>query len=233
MHDVAGLPAKRDDCWNRIGVYGDASCPQLKQHAHCRNCPIYSGVAMMLLDRQHPAGYLEEWIGYVSAPRSKSRGRTRHSAIVFRIGAEWFALPTLVFDEVAPLRAIHSVPHRRAGAVLGVVNVRGELLICVSLAQMLGLGDAEPHRAKHRTSEAGLGGIGRLVVIRHESGRIAFPVDEVVRTHRYYADELKAVPATIAKATSKYTKGMLAWRDRMVGCLDEQLIVQTLNRSVA
>ena len=231
MHDVAGLPAKRDDCWNRIGVHGDASCPQLKQHAHCRNCPVYSGAAMMLLDRHHPARYVEEWIDYVSRPRGKSKIRTRHSVIVFRIGAEWFALPTLVFDEVAPLRAIHSVPHRRAGAVLGVANVRGELLICVSLAQMLGLDGAEPQ--EHRTADAGIAGVRRLVVIRHESGRLAFPVDEVVRTHRYYADELKAVPATVAKATSKYTKGMLSWRDRMVGCLDEQLIAQTLNRSVA
>src|SRR4029077_5730556 len=46
-----GMPAARpdgaammpalvvDDCWNRIGVRGDASCPELKHHVHCRNCP--------------------------------------------------------------------------------------------------------------------------------------------------------------------------------------------------
>ncbi len=34
-----------DDCWNRIGVRGDGSCPELKRHIHCRNCPVYSAAA--------------------------------------------------------------------------------------------------------------------------------------------------------------------------------------------
>ena len=34
-----------NDCWNKIGVRGDGSCPELKQHAHCRNCPVYASVA--------------------------------------------------------------------------------------------------------------------------------------------------------------------------------------------
>src|SRR2546422_1979826 len=37
--------------------------------------------------------------------------------------------------EVAERRVIHSLPHRRTGIVLGVVNVRGELLVCVSLGR--------------------------------------------------------------------------------------------------
>jgi hypothetical protein len=41
------------------------------------------------------------------------------------------------------------------------------------------------------------------------------------------------VPATIARSATSFTKGLLVWRDRMVGCLDEELVIQALNRSLA
>ena len=40
-----------DDCWNRIGIHGDKSCPLLSEHIHCRNCAVYSAAATRLLDR--------------------------------------------------------------------------------------------------------------------------------------------------------------------------------------
>ena len=39
-----------DDCWNRIGVRGDQSCPLLIEHIHCRNCALYAAAAIRLLD---------------------------------------------------------------------------------------------------------------------------------------------------------------------------------------
>lgn len=216
-----------DDCWNRIGVRGDASCPELRQHVHCRNCPVYSAAALTLLDRDLPADYLSAWTGHFARGRQVQEADT-HSAIIFRIGSEWFALPTLLFDEVAEQRPIHSLPHRRGGTVLGLVNVRGELLICVSLGKLLGLGDA----ALPTPDQDGIAR-RRLVVIRYEGGRVAFPVDEVHSTHRYHPHELKAVPATVVKAASAHTKAVLSWQDKTVGYLDDQLLVHTLNRSVA
>lgn len=67
----------------------------------------------------------------------KSAGKL--SFVVFRIGPELFALPTQVLHEVAESRGIHSLPHRRHSVVLGLVNIRGELLICVSVGRLLGL----------------------------------------------------------------------------------------------
>ena len=37
-----------NDCWNKIGVRGDASCAELERHIHCRNCPTYSAAAVRL-----------------------------------------------------------------------------------------------------------------------------------------------------------------------------------------
>ena len=33
------------DCWNKIGVSGDLSCPELNTHIHCRNCPVFAAAA--------------------------------------------------------------------------------------------------------------------------------------------------------------------------------------------
>ena len=216
-----------NDCWNKIGVRGDGSCPELERHVHCRNCPVYSSAATRLLDADLPAGHLEEWTGHFSRPQ-ETTAAGMHSVVIFRIAAEWLALPTSVFKEVAALRTIHSLPHRRNGAVLGLVNVRGELLVCVSLAEVLGLDKIDPPKAeKFHASHR------RLLVISREGGRLVFPVDEVHGIHRCASEELKPVPATVAKATATYTKSVFAWQKKTVGCLDDQLLCYTLNRSLA
>ena len=220
-------PAPIDDCWNKVGVWGDRSCPALVQHAHCRNCPVYSEAAVTLLEGELPSGYVEEWTKHFAAP-DHAHDPDGHTVVLFRIGAEWLSLPTAVCTEVASLRTIHSLPHRHDRVVLGLVNVRGELLICVTLGEVLGLdGPDEPagegRRVEHR----------RLLVIRREGSQFVFPADEVHGIHRVLPRDVSAVPATVARATATYTKAMLAWRDNAVGCLDDQLLFYKLNRSLA
>lgn len=228
MSDTA-IPFARaglNDCWNKIGVRGDGSCPELEHHVHCRNCPVYSASAAKLLDADLPAGHLAEWTGHFSNERPVEEANTQ-SVVIFRIGTEWLALPTAVFEEVAALRPMHTLPHRRSGIVLGLANVRGRLLVGVSLGDVLGLEKVSSQkREKARTQH------GRLLVISREGHRLVFPVDEVHGIHRSQPRELTEVPATVAKATATYTKAVLAWRDKTVGCLDDQLLFYTLNRSL-
>jgi chemotaxis-related protein WspD len=231
MGEVAGTTSDRrniiKDCWNKIGVRGDRSCVELEQHVHCRNCPTYSAAALTLLDRDLPAGYLSEWTAHFAGRKALDEPDI-HSAIIFRIASEWFAFPTLALDEVVEPRTIHSLPHLRSSVVLGLVNVRGELLICVSLAKMLRLGETTSVDAKHKGIDS-----KRLVVIRHSGGRVAFPTDEVQSIHRYHPRELKSVPATIAKASAAYINALLPLQGKTVGCLDDQLLTQALDRIVA
>ncbi len=214
------------DCWNRIGVRGDLSCQELKQHAHCRNCPIYSAAGVALLDRELTPEYREERSIHFARAEEVEALETR-SAFIFRIGVEWFALPASILDEVSDLRVIHSLPHRRNGIVVGLVDVRGELLICVSLGRMLGL-EGSPAATPVEASKAR----PRLVVIRHDGGRTAFTADEVRGFQRYHPSKLKAVPITIAKGSSRYTNAILPWEDKAVGHLDEALVIHALNRSI-
>ncbi|MDW8307886.1 MAG: chemotaxis protein CheW [Verrucomicrobiales bacterium] len=135
------------DCWRTIGVQGTATCVELQKFVHCRNCPVYSAAALQLLDRPLWPEYLREQTLHYAEPRRKTTP-ARLSVLVFRLGWEWLALPTVAFQEIVEVRFIHSLPHRRNGIVLGLVNVRGELIVCVSLGRLLGLETAAGAPAK-------------------------------------------------------------------------------------
>jgi chemotaxis-related protein WspD len=53
------------------------------------------------------------------------------SMLVFRLGREWLALPATSLVEVTALRPLHRVPHRTSGVLEGLVNIRGQLQLCV------------------------------------------------------------------------------------------------------
>ncbi|MDB6123936.1 MAG: chemotaxis signal transduction protein [Pedosphaera sp.] len=207
-----------------MGVIGDGTCPELAKFVHCRNCPIYSLAGVRLLDRELPANYRREWTEYFSREKKQTvAGKT--SVITFRIDTEWLALSIAVFQEVLEQRNIHSLPHRQKGIVLGLVNVRGGLVICVSLGRLLGL-------EREQNNEKPLTDYNRLVVTEWNGNRLAFPANEVYGIHRYQQEELSEIPATIARTSSNFTKGILRWMDRSIGCLDEELLFSTLNRSL-
>ncbi|MFD2270532.1 chemotaxis protein CheW [Undibacterium arcticum] len=214
-----------DDCWNRVGIRGNGSCPELRQHVHCRNCPTYSAAAAVLLDRILPDDDSGTWNGGAATIHRTVTADTE-SALIFRIGEEWLALPSYVIKEVAELRKIHSLPHQRNQAMLGITNIRGALLMCVSLTQMLGLDDAvDARQTQNRLLSQ------RLLVLSHQGHCVVFPVAEVYGIHRFPVADLKAAPMTVARATATYTRAIVAWRDKTVGLLDAELLFYTLNRS--
>ena len=215
------------DCWNRIGVRGDSSCPELKKHIHCRNCPVFSAAAVDMLNGELPPDHLARWTGHVGQEKWVAELDT-HSIIVFRIGAEWLALPTAVFKEIASIRAVHPLPHQPNRLVLGVTNIRGELLVCVSLQQLLGLEGADDAGPRQQRSLD-----ERLLVVQRDGHRLVCPVDEVYGTQRFHPRELKDVPTTVAKATATYTRSILSWQGKAVGLLDDQLLFYSINRSLA
>jgi chemotaxis-related protein WspD len=214
------------DCWTTIGVRGDGSCPELGKHIHCRNCPVYSAGALRVLDNDAPAGYLAEQTDHFAQPQAVDQHATQ-SVVIFRLGAEWLALPASCVKEVAERLPIHSLPHRLSGPILGVASVRGELLACMSLARVLGLDES---------STDGRGGPatrGRLLVLRREQLRAVCPVDEVHGIHRARPQDFSEVPATVSKASASYTRQLLVWQGHSVGLLDAELVFHTLKRSAA
>lgn len=127
-----------NDCWNRVGVKGDRSCPELTKYVHCRNCPVFTAAGQRLFEREPPPGHLTEWTKRLAEPEAVVEQGTV-SVLVFRIGEEWLAADIALLVEIGELRPIHTIPHRTNEILIGLVNIRGELELCVSLGGLLGI----------------------------------------------------------------------------------------------
>lgn len=209
-----------DDCWNRIGIHGDKSCPLLAEHVHCRNCAVYSAAATGLLDRY---ALQQEDRGPVSVA-VESEVRTR-SLLMFRLGEEWLGLATRSLVEVSPLQAIHSLPHQRSRALLGVANVRGALVACLSLVELLGLDGASIVAPGARV-------MPRMLIIAAHGGPVVVPVDEVDGIHAIDERVLDTASRSGAQASAKYTRGVLQFKGRSLRWLDEEQLLSAVTRSL-
>jgi chemotaxis-related protein WspD len=126
-------------CWKQIGIEGDRSCVELAEFVHCRNCSVYTRASHELLNQVLPAGYQDEWAEIFAKPHQSTQTTTWRSLAIFRLGDEWFSLNAELFDQVTNIVPIRRIPQRSNDVLLGLVNISGELQLCISLAQLLGL----------------------------------------------------------------------------------------------
>jgi chemotaxis-related protein WspD len=218
---------ERTDCWNHIGVSGDGTCPELVKMVHCRNCPVYATGGRSLLEREPPAEYLHEWTQTLAEEKDAETAADTLSVLIFRLGSAWLALPTHVCQEIAEIRPIHTLPHRSGPVLLGLVNIRGVIRLCVSLSELLGLEPADnTNQTRSYNAQA------CLVVIARENDHWVMQVDEIYGIQRFPLSAVRYAPVTLAKATPRLTRGVIDWQEKGVGYLDDELLFLALRKDV-
>lgn len=214
------------NCWEEIGVWrqGETRCPELDRVIHCRNCEVYTRAGRSLFERELPEDTLRVWTEVMAQGKEDTRA-DGVSVVIFRLGEEWLAIRAAVFAEIVDPVSPHRVPHRPDPVLIGLVNVHGEIQLCISLAILLGIsggvgGDEEIKACR------------RMAVLEKEGERWAFPVTEVHGVRRVNPDSFKNVPVTISKGFSTFSRGLFDWEDRTVAFLDDDLLFYRLTRSV-
>jgi chemotaxis-related protein WspD len=106
----------------------------------------------------------------------------------------------------------------------GIVNIRGQLQLCASLHDLVGIvGGSSP---------AGEPATARLLVVERPNAegtdRWVFGVDEVAGVHRVSKGMLRAVPSTVGHAGGRLSSALFAWQDHTVALLDEARVFDTL-----
>ena len=230
-------PAEPDLCWKTIGVWGreQPRCPILREVIHCRNCEVFVRNGRALLDRKIPDAYRREWTEIMASEKAADR-LSSLSLVIFRLEDEWLALRSRIFSEIiAPEgHRLHSIPHRKNRILTGIINVRGEIQLCVSLRELLGIdgSSGRPAGLKNGASDERVKTYRRMMVIDSEDGKWVFPVDQILGIYRVNPGSFQNVPVTVAKAQSTYTKGIFKWEAHYVAHLDDELLVYSLTRSV-
>jgi chemotaxis-related protein WspD len=191
---------------------------------------VFTAAAQTFFDRPAPEGYLAEWSRWLAgAPDPNGHDQedgepeeTRQSRenglsfLIFRLGSEWLAFRIQTIGEVTTPRPIHRVPHRSNDVFLGLVNLRGQIQLCVSLHGLLGM-TASPLPAR--------------LILLHDRNRAevwACPADEVVGVQHVPRNRWRAVPSTLVNPSIGFSQAVLSWKGQSVGLLDELRVFTAL-----
>lgn len=217
-----GFAKRIGDCWNRIGVFGDESCPELAEVHHCHNCFVYSSAGRVLLERRPPEGYRREWTRRAAEIPERGPSKTR-AHMIFDLEDAKFALPVECLSEAAESGPIHSVPRAKSPYLLGLINIRGELLLAVDLKPLLNIVAAPRAAAKNGTD--------RVLVLECGESKWAAPVDGTGGIVRFAPGQWRAAPATAEKAPGALAAGIMHCSSGDVTVLDPGRLFQKLGES--
>lgn len=189
-----------------------------------------SDYAERLLGRVPEDSYIRMWAELLQREKSTATTQGETSVLVFRIGSEWIGLSSKVLQEVLDMRPIHTVPSTYNESFLGVVNVRGQLRLCVALKTLLEISSPEQPQDHQRGSYGKK--YRRMVVVRREAEVWVFPVDEVYGVVSCDIEQLENIPVTVLKSTANYLKGVWFWQEKRVAILEDELLFESLRRLI-
>jgi chemotaxis-related protein WspD len=204
-------PPTTKPCWKTIGIEGDRRCPELTALVHCRNCDVYAQGGRDLFNRQLPAGYQADWTRIIAEEdRHHEASEKPLSLTLFRLYNEWFALTSAVFESISPIVPIRRIPQRSNDRLLGLVNINGELQLCLSLSNLLGVTPNDSPSARQRLIYP------RMAMIQASpQERWVFSIDELQGIERIAPTLMKAAPS------NSITQAIFDWQGRSVSYLND------------
>lgn len=125
-----------------------------------------------------------------------------------RVNHENYAIPILEIHEIIRMQTITNVPNTRA-CVLGVINLRGQIIPILSLRERLGLPDSTP--TKHT----------RIVVVTDGEGQMGMIVDNVNQVLSF--EEIQPPPE---EGKVSYLQGIGTKDEILVSILDLAQLIE-------
>jgi len=147
------------------------------------------------LQREPDAADRERWRASLAEIPASAEHTGLVPLFVFRVGEERLGIEPRHVELAVPMPVLHSIPHRGA-ELAGVVNVRGAVTLCFSIADILGIppGPAVPRPM--------------LLVLVQPGWRVACRVDFSEGILEFDRSALMPVPSTLQATGRRHVKGI-------------------------
>ncbi|HEY5119416.1 MAG TPA: chemotaxis protein CheW [Anaerolineales bacterium] len=154
----------------------------------------------------------------VLAKETEEAGAAREflDIIEFSLAAETYGIESEFVREVYPLKDFTPLPGTPP-FVLGIVNVRGQILSVIDLKKFFNL------------PEKGLGQLNKVIIIRNDRMEFGILTDAVLDARPIPLESIQAAPPTVTGIGAGYLKGVTGGRmiildaEKILG--DEKIIV--------
>ncbi len=178
-----------------------------------------------LLDRPLDPAELEIAAQSAAIP-AEAGARTRLGVLTFRIAGEALAIPAKSLRRITTHAPVVPIPHRQGKLLRGLCNVRGELVLCMDLASLLGL--SEPASSPPRRTE-----LERTVVLGPADAPWAFQADELHGVERIDPAAILTLVSHLSPALQASATGCFEHEARAFTLLDPERIMQAFAGGVA
>jgi purine-binding chemotaxis protein CheW len=163
---------------------------------------------------QNPAAILKARARLLAREPEKAAVKGTVLEIVeFRLASETYGIEAMFVREIHPLRDLTPLPGVPA-FVLGIANVRGQILSVIDLKKFFNLPDK------------GLGELDKMIIIRNSRMEFGILADSIIGTRSIPLDTIQPPPATVTGIGADYVRGVTGER---IVVLDAQKILDDEN----
>jgi purine-binding chemotaxis protein CheW len=128
-------------------------------------------------------------------PKKAAVTGTLLEIIEFKLASETYGIEAMSVREIHPLKDLTPLPGVPS-FVLGITNVRGQILSVVDLKKFFNLPDK------------GLGELNKMIIIRNSRMEFGILADAILGIRSVPLDTIQAAPATVTGIGADYVRGV-------------------------
>lgn len=141
------------------------------------------------------------------------------SLLLFRLGEEWYAFPIEGVREIYNDCSVTRIP-RVPEYILGVVNIRGEIMSVTDLGTMM--------RVPSRTQHADVAQLPSAIIVADEHCVTAVVVDEIGDIAEIPQGDVEPALSTLDKLQAEFVAGSVYIDGRLIGIVNLEKVLEPI-----
>ncbi|MEY4787388.1 MAG: hypothetical protein RL692_1282 [Planctomycetota bacterium] len=174
-----------------------------------------------LLDRPNRPATIAESTK-ASAESRVLRREPQFNLLVFRCGAEWFAIPAEYVVHVSKVTNVHTLPHRTNNSFRGLTALSGAVIPVFDFIGLLGV----PPAAENILRKP------RMLTVGTAQESWAFEADDVPGVYAMPRNAVKPLPLTVEQSPRRISSGLLSTVQGSTSLIDPERLINEFRNAI-